>query len=107
MVLLVMGPCLTRSVPKMEVMRQVRLKVHLRPMMSLMRPKPMAPMLQILSEGREEKKGCEELRKPTYARPALAQVKMRPCLCPGTFISWLRMRQRTISQNRSSEVNTY
>ena len=75
----------TKSMPKMEVIRQVRLNAHLRPMMSTRRPKPRAPM----------------------ARPAFAQDQMRPVLLFGTLISWLPVNIRCVqadvhSQDRGS-----
>jgi hypothetical protein len=40
---------LTSSMPNIEVIRQVRLNAHLRPITSTRRPKPSAPMLNAVS----------------------------------------------------------
>ena len=57
---------LTKISPKIEVIKQVRLKAHFLPMISTASPNPSAPS----------------------ARPALAQAKMVPVSASATFISW-------------------
>lgn len=74
----------------MDVMRQVMLKAHLRPMVSVRMPNTRAPTLRsgMLVVDLGEEIGC------AHASPALPHVNMRPCLSPGTPISWLGDSQR-------------